>query len=262
MRKYLFFDIDGTLVPGGQEISSLPASTALALKKLKEAGHFLCIATGRSQAKAYDLMKGLGFENMVSDGGYGVTINNELLGITPMNRDDIADLIEECDRLGFPWAIQTDNSKFRSAPDERFYEATHDTYMGTKVIPGLDPRKCPIIYKAYIVCDTGEEQKLESLKKVTWCRYHPEYFFVEPTDKAYGIKQIMDYYHADYKDAIVFGDNNNDLSMFIDDWYKVAMGNATDIIKGKADLITADIMDDGIYKACEKLHLFDSSYGK
>ena len=50
--------------------------------------------------------------------------------------------------------------------------------------------------------------------------------------------------------------------MFIDDWYKVAMGNATDIIKGKADLITADIMDDGIYKACEKLHLFDSSYGK
>ena len=80
---------------------------------------------------------------------------------------------------------------------------------------------------------------------------------MEPTDKAYGIKQIMDHYHADYKDAIVFGDNNNDLSMFIDDWYKVAMGNATDIIKEKADLITADIVDDGIYKACEKLHLFE-----
>ena len=34
----------------------------------------LAIATGRSYAMAVDHMKALGFENMVSDGGNGITI--------------------------------------------------------------------------------------------------------------------------------------------------------------------------------------------
>ena len=256
-KKYLFFDIDGTLVPTGQEISSMPESALLALQKLKDAGHFLAIATGRSQAKAFDLMEELGFENMVSDGGYGVTIEKKLLGIAPLNRDDVIALIDECKEKGFPWAIQTNNTKTRSAPDERFFDLTHDVYMNTEVIEGLDPRNYPEIYKAYIACKEKEEEALVTLKKLPWCRYHEAYLFVEPTDKAYGIKRIMDHFHADYKDVIVFGDNNNDLSMFIDEWYKVAMGNSTDPIKEKADLITADIMDDGLYKACEKLSLFE-----
>lgn len=66
----------------------------------------------------------------------------------------------------------------------------------------------------------------------------------------------MDYFKADYADAIVFGDAMNDISMFTDDWYKVAMGNAIPELKMKADMVTADVEEDGIYKACETLGLF------
>ena len=56
--KYLFFDIDGTLavgVPGqGQYI---PESTREALRRLREAGHFLSIATGRAHAMAGGYMR-------------------------------------------------------------------------------------------------------------------------------------------------------------------------------------------------------------
>ena len=86
-RKYIFFDIDGTLVAGGYGNSYIPDATKLALEHLRSAGHFLAIATGRSQAMAVDYMRELGFENMVSDGGYGVTINGELIEIAPLDKE-------------------------------------------------------------------------------------------------------------------------------------------------------------------------------
>ena len=42
-KKYLFFDIDGTLAAGGYENFYIPDSAKLAIDKLKKAGHFLCI---------------------------------------------------------------------------------------------------------------------------------------------------------------------------------------------------------------------------
>ncbi len=48
----------------------------------------------------------------------------------------------------------------------------------------------------------------------------------------------------------------NDITMFTDDWYKVAMGNAIPELKAKADFITDNVDADGIYNACLKLGLF------
>ena len=258
-KKYLFFDIDGTLAAGGYGNTYIPESTKLALRKLEDAGHFLAVCTGRSQAMAIDIMKQLGFRNMVSDGGYGVTIDDELLGITPLDRDKVIALIDECKEKGYLWAIQPENSTTRFAPDERFYDYTHDIYMNTKVVEGLDPNNYPVLYKAYVACYYPDEFKLESLKELPWCRFHKEYVFVEPGDKAYGIRKILEHFSGDAKDVVVFGDAKNDLTMFIDDWTCVAMGNACDEIKERADFITKDVDDDGIYYACEQLGLFEKA---
>ena len=203
---------------------------------------------------AVDCMHELGFTNMVSDGGYGITIDDKFYGAIPLPGEPVVRLIAECVALSMPWAIQTDNTVYRTAPDSRFEDFTHDPYMKTRVVPGLDPRSFDKIYKAYIACLPGEEQKLETLRELPWCRYHNEYFFVEPTDKSVGIKQILDRLGADYSDAIVFGDALNDMSMF--DWTKVAMGNACPELKARADLITTNVEDDGIYNACVTLGLF------
>ena len=255
-RRYLFFDIDGTLLAGGYHDTYIPESTVLALEKCRAAGHFLCIATGRLQAMAVDCMHELGFTNMVSDGGYGITIDDKFYGAIPLPKEPVVRLIDECDALGMPWALQTDNTVYRTAPDSRFEDFTHDPYMKTRIVPGLDPRAYDKIYKAYIACLPGEERKLNTLKELPWCRYHNEYFFVEPTDKSVGIKQMMDRLGADYSDAIVFGDALNDMSMFIDDWTKVAMGNACPELKARADLVTTNVEDNGIYNACVTLGLF------
>ena len=255
--KYFFFDIDGTLAVGQPGKQYIPESTKLAIQKLKEKGYFVAIATGRSYAMAVDYMHQLGFVNMVSDGGNGITINNELLEIEPLDYQACIDLMNECKEKGYPWSFSPTNEWYRIAPDQRFYDFTHDLYLTTKVIENVDLRDYPQVYKMYVACYYPDEYKLESLNKLPWCRYHKEYFFVEPTEKSKGIKKVVDYFHGDYKDVVVFGDGENDLSMFLDEWTSIAMGNAVESLKAKATYITDSCDQDGIYNACKHFKWID-----
>ena len=250
-KKYFFFDIDGTLAVGTPGDQYVPESAKKTIKELEAKGHFVAIATGRSYAMAVNHMKELGFKNMVSDGGNGITINEKLIEIKPLDYDKCLALIDECKEKGFIWAISPDNETRRLAPDNRFYDFTHDIYMDTVVEEGLDPRNYDQIYKVYVACFSPEEEKLETLKELPWCRFHKEYLFVEPGDKSVGIKAIVDHFGGDYKDVVVFGDEKNDLSMFSDEWTSIAMGNAIDELKAKATYVTDDADKDGIYKACQ-----------
>lgn len=254
-KKYLFFDIDGTLLAGTYRNPYVPESTIEALERLRANGHFVCIATGRAHALAVRYMEELGFENMVSDGGYGLTIESRLLGIRPLDKRAAVKLIRECRQKNLPWGIQVDNSSRRLSPDGRFDEITGDKYMDSIIIEGLEPEDYPDIFKVFVACCPPQEYEIEALKVLPWCRYDKEYIFVEPTDKAFGIKRVMDHLGADYSDVIVFGDAYNDMSMFSDEWTNVAMGNAVPELKERADFVTSDVDKDGIYNACVALGL-------
>ena len=255
MKKYIFFDIDGTLTDN--RTGKIVPSAREALDKLRKNGHFVAIATGRSYAMAVEHMRQLGFENMVSDGGNGITINNQLIKIKPLDYDKCLALIDECIEKNYIWAISPDNTKRRLAPDNRFYDFTHDIYMDTVVQENLNPLDFKEIYKVYIACYSPEEENLETLKQLPWCRFHKEYLFVEPGDKSVGIKMMVDHFKGDYHDVVVFGDEKNDLSMFKDEWTSIAMGNAIDALKQKASYVTDDCDKDGIYNACKHFGWID-----
>lgn len=259
-KKYLFFDIDNTLAVGMPGRQYVPESAQKTLDLLRVNGHFTAIATGRAHAMAEDYRKQLGFENMVSDGGYGITINDKLEYLRPLDYDACLALIDECKEKDIPWAIQIDDSQTRLAPDERFYDFTHDIYMNTQVVPGLDPKNYEQIYKLYIAGLYPIENSLQTLPALPYCRYHKEYFFVEPTNKAWGVKEMVKRMGGDPARVVVFGDGLNDLSIFSDKWTCVAMGNAVDELKAKADFVTKDAGDDGIYYACKYLHLIKKKW--
>ena len=256
-KRYLFFDLDGTLLAGGYETTYVPESTQLALRKLREAGHFVSIATGRSHGMAVDFMELFGIRNMVSDGGNGLTLDGQLLGVEPLDMEAVVSLCAECDVKGFPWGLVVDDLPRRFSPDSSFLDFTEDTYMETLVQPGCRPEDFDAVYKVNIACYEGGEQKLDALRTLPWGRYHDDYFFVEPSDKARGIKRLMDHLGAPYEDVIVFGDAVNDLSMFLPEWTCVAMGNAAPELKAHADFVTTDVEDDGIYNACVALGLIE-----
>ena len=257
-RKYLFFDGDGTLTTGGYGVDMvIPESVHEALRKLREAGHMVFLSTGRSHALAQEFMDAFDIRNAVTDGGYGLTVDGELLGVTPMPHDKMVALCRECDEKGIPWGIVIDDTPTRYTPDGRFLEFTHDTYMETVVVPGLDPNDYENIYKANIACYYPTENTIETLKDLSGGRFHKEYIFVEPADKGYGIKQFQKLFDIKDEDVYVFGDAANDASMFYPEWTKVAMGNAAESLKELADYIAPRHDEDGIYRICEQLGLFE-----
>ena len=68
-------------------------------------------------------------------------------------------------------------------------------------------------------------------------------------------KKIVEFLGATREDTIAFGDGPNDFEMIEYAGIGVAMGNASDDLKAKADVITTHIAEDGIYNGMKKLNL-------
>ena len=250
-KKYFFFDIDGTLLRYNQGNVFFPKSTKLAIQKLHEQGHFIAIATGRSYPLAKPTMDLLDIHHMVSDGGNGITINDELIDVMPLDHKKCVELIEECNKKGYAWGIAPEISNRRFVPNLRFFELTNSVYMKDIVIENLDLNDYEKIYKVFIACLPEEEKQLEKTKGLPCYRYTKEFFTIEPMDKMVGISRMMKHLGASLKDMVVFGDGENDCTMFSDQWISIAMGNACDLLKEKATFVTKTLEEDGVYYACK-----------
>lgn len=249
-RRYFFFDIDGTLAAGPINDRYIPESTKRAIEKLKADGHFLAICTGRSHAMGESFMRELGLRDMVADGGNSLTLDGNYLGTEPLEREGCIRVIDECERLGIPWGVSVDDSRRRITKWENYDEIIHDSYMQTVIDPDLDYRSIERFHKVYVLCASEDEGRIESLALVPKARFSPYAVFVEPVDKGEGIKRCMAHLGAPIEDVVVFGDGSNDVCMFLPEWTSIAMGNAIDELKNRASYVTANVDDDGIWKAC------------
>jgi hydroxymethylpyrimidine pyrophosphatase-like HAD family hydrolase len=75
----------------------------------------------------------------------------------------------------------------------------------------------------------------------------------ENTSKGNAIKCFCQLLNIGIENCIAMGDGNNDISMFHECGYRVAMGNAMPDLKEIADYITDDNNHDGVAKYLEML---------
>ena len=76
-KKYFFFDIDGTLTD--RSTGLIVPSAREALEKLKAAGHFIAINTGRAHYKAMKFFEQQIFDNMIWNGGMDIFANRMMI---------------------------------------------------------------------------------------------------------------------------------------------------------------------------------------
>lgn len=246
-KKYMFFDIDGTLTndnPGG----IIEESTFRTLDKLRENGHFVAIATGRAQWMAMDAMKETRIDNAVHDGGNGLTINGQLQFIEPLDKEKALEIIDEATMLNIPVEVVIDNTPNRytnSRIDKK------ETFGKIVIDESLDYHELKDIYKIYIDIDESQESKFKKLKTLGYMRYHESGIIIEPDDKYKGIVKMVEHVGGDQKDIVVFGDGHNDYTMFVHAPMSIAMGNAIDELKEIATYITKSNKEDGIEYACK-----------
>lgn len=255
-KRYFFFDIDGTLTDNNTKM--IVPSALVALRKLREAGHFVAIATGRAHYKAEAFVKSIDVDNMVCAGGACLVVDNKVMLNKPLDKEATLALIVEVEKLGFGILLMLDDSINVYAKNDLFVKQCGLRQEATNYIydSNLDYYQLDDIYKVYISIPRDKQNLLKSLDKLGYLRFVEEYLMIQYDQKNVGIKEMLKLVGGKEEDVVVFGDDDNDIVMFNEAWCSIAMGNGKDSLKQIATYVTDANVDDGIYKACEKFGWF------
>ena len=258
MIKAIFFDIDGTLL--SHRTRTIPQSTQIALKRLRERGIYTFIATGRHISEMKDLpLDNLEFDGYITLNGQYCYNKNEVIYDLPIDQQDIHNIIQLIENDSFP-CIFVEKELMYINYHNQAVQIVQDAI--STPLPDINDLKRGYdnpIYQVvpYDITQDDEAKILEAMPHCKKTRWHDLAIDVIPSQggKQNGILKVLDYYNISIDETMAFGDGHNDIDMFELVKIAVAMGNASQEVKDAADEITNDIDDDGIYHCLKKHHL-------
>lgn len=258
--KIGFFDIDGTLL--SFKTHEIPSSTLNALVQLHDRGVLLYIASGRAP---FQLPKIIlhgegdfkGFDGFLCNSGQICMDMRGVFRKVPLDPDDVAIAKANAQKHGFDLSAMTDSSLHVNHMGPRVKKLQEDakvTYDGGD-LEVIGDR--PIFQMNAFVDPQDEPLILEGTKHTQAVRWCDEFTDLIPVEggKDVGIKAVLDHYGFTQQESVAFGDGGNDATMLAFTGLGLAMGNADYRAKDVANIITADIEDNGVYKACVALGL-------
>ena len=256
--KIIFFDIDDTLY---HKKYGLHPSTQSALERLSEQGIILAIATGRSPAifpqSINELIHHLGIETIIGINGQYVRHQSALLQDTAIPHEDIATLKALCRAHKVEFCLISDQKMAVSRDTERVFQSL--TSIGEYHVNPNYQDQSPI-YQMLMFINEEEQRQVENhalFTRYKMVRWHEVSVDVLPKSmsKALGIQQLCAKLGISPKDCMAFGDGWNDVEMFETVGFSVAMGNAVEGVKQRANFITTSTSEGGIAHALAHLGL-------
>ncbi|MGN0906953.1 MAG: HAD family hydrolase [Bullifex sp.] len=264
MTKYIFFDVDGTLLPFGEDATE---STKRALRIAHANGHRLFLSTGRSPAELDPRLSVFDFDGGVYAGGSVAIAEGERIYERFFSREQVEEVFSLARDNGWLLLIQTDTGSYMT-PEMR--DTLYAMFMAS-------------LGRLLVIENLFTEEKLTFRSNITKMilitskhdikeireRLKGRYDIVDNTmgvplddcaeivlpgvSKATGLHAVMEYYGAPLSDSVAFGDGANDIEIVSASGFGVAMGNASDELKKAADYVTGDVKENGIYDALEYL---------
>lgn len=261
-KKAVFFDIDGTLYMAGKP--PVP-SAAEAIRKIRENGHLAFICTGRSRALIPQTpILDMGFDGIVGAcGAYGEYQGRELFHKS-LDREQLDELIQAFRKYKIMYILEGTeyiyyDEETAEGMEEDWYlryvmESMGKRFVSVQKAENIDACKASINAK-----DSDPAELYESLGEHFEIMKHVfgvAEFVPKGYTKAKGIELVCKELGMECTDTIAVGDSINDVDMLKYAGIGICMGNGSELAKACADYITADIFDDGIYRAMEHFALF------
>lgn len=270
--KLIVCDLDGTLLDDQERISEYSKEI---LKKAQKSGIKLCFASGRYEQmmSVYDSFIG-GCDYMVSCNGAIVKQlpSHRILHMKLLSANQTALILRYIKEHDMIFMMYSKDHIYYSKQGERLLRRI-DKYEKLCLELGYAKKLKPIgidvqqPMKAYdnIIKIVVYEDSLDKISQYQSfvnglngvCGESTGYglmgTFNTEVSKKTAIEQIMEDMNISKKQVCVFGDYENDLSMFDCAEYKIAVDNATEVLKSKATDITASNNQDGVAKYIKKI---------
>lgn len=267
MIKAIFIDIDGTLLNSKREITT---NTKKAIKECIEKGIKVILASGRSRAITleYQQLAGTSPYIISSNGAdvYDIEKDIEIYN-EPLNKETIKDMFYFSQKDDYKMNLNYDfklvmNRMFY--PDDKDYVKTEEEIYNIIekekivqcVVANKDIEKI-IEFKKYLkenllgVKIENESKRLKDMNLKPSNHYYCDITSLGAS-KGRAIKMLCEYLELENSEIIAIGDGENDISMFEITDNSIAMKNATDEVKKKANYITDSNDEDGVAKVLEK----------
>ncbi|MEW4355147.1 Cof-type HAD-IIB family hydrolase [Streptococcus pneumoniae] len=278
MRKLIFLDVDGTLVDYENRI---PDSAVTAIKKAREQGHLVYVCTGRSRAEMQDALWEIGLDGMIGGNGAYVEHRGQVLHHEMIPFKTEKKVVDWLHERGLEYYLESNNGLFASRNFKEKAAPVLKTYAQKKgktaeevenlevdeVLHGLvygadlyrdDVNKISFILESY-QDHVDTRAVFPELKAGTWGGRGESALFgdlgLKDMTKDKGIAVLLEHLGASQADTIAFGDAKVDIPMLEFCAVGVAMGNGGLEILAMADMVTADVEEDGLYQAFKKLAL-------
>jgi len=255
-KKLILMDLDGTIID--HSINDVRESTKIAIKRLKDAGHIVAIATGRPPSLFYGIDKTLNIDTFVAANGRYVEHQGQALYedyIDPVIIEQfVDDMSSKKIDVAFEslsiYAMHEKNSELVDKFNEHFH------LENPKVIPNFHKNnnilQMVMFDRTQNLNDLNE--KYPSLDFNIASPYGVD-INAKGGMKEIGLKVLAQHLGFDMKDTIAIGDGFNDVSLIQSAGFGIAMGNGCEPLKKAADFVTDNCEDDGLFNAFKKVNL-------
>lgn len=252
----IFFDIDGTLT--SSITGEVPQSAINALHALKQQGITIVAATGRPYSMCLNLIQ-LGFDTLITANGAYVRHHDDILYGANVDADFQQSILTLSKQHGQAMTFYCENFFYNGVITTELKTALHEAFMLDELPPVLPHNTYPTNLMCLIATDDQLAPYKAAFPHVTFQRWHDTIVNVltAPVSKSRAIQEVLAFYDHTPEEAMAFGDGYNDMDMLEYVGYGIAMGNAPDVVKEKAQYITESAHDGGITKALEQLHILE-----
>lgn len=254
--KIVFIDIDKTLL---NDKGHITLRIRKSIKKLINRGIYVVITSGRSRAFCVDKSKrSLASSIVINSNGAEIFDydKNKVLWSSYINKRIIREIFEFCDKnkLGIifnsgshqyinKYLIDSKNCDLKVATSDKevnkhdISQFTVVAFNDSQITKVKDKIKILNLDVAYISPNIFSDMNFRkgSIDVIN-----------KGVAKGTAVKELLTILNIKKEEALCFGDYKNDLEMFDACGYKVAMGNACDELKKKADFVTLSNNKNGV----------------
>lgn len=244
--KAIFTDLDGTAIPNGP--NGLPSQKVIDAMVKAQSKAYVSVATGRPFEMCDHILDRLEVKNLCVVNGGSVIVNpatNEVVWEQIMPPETMQKVLEAC--APYQFIEVNDSRSIKRSMKEPLLTGSNRMVVLLSADEAESDRVISVLKQV---------PEINVLKVHSWVQSGWDLHISHiGASKRHALEVLLGMLNIEAHEVIGVGDSQNDLPLFEAVGLKVAMGNATQALKDKADYIAPTVDEDGLAHVIEKFIL-------